>query len=76
MQQYYDIFEKFVDGSFIWRTCVSGQFAAQHKIQELVEYSGNKFVAIDITTGERLPFICVPLRNSADRIKNAARHIA
>ena len=44
----YDIFEKFPDGSTLWRACVRGQFEAQRKINELAERSENKFYMIDI----------------------------
>ena len=49
-----DIFEKFPDGSTIWRACVFGQIEAERKLQELREHSKNKFVAIDIQAGETL----------------------
>lgn len=44
----YDIFEKFPDGSPLWRACVSGRYAAQRKMQELAEFSNNEFFVIDI----------------------------
>jgi hypothetical protein len=44
----YDIFEKFPDGSTLWRACVRGRFEAQRKISELAERSENKFYMIDI----------------------------
>jgi hypothetical protein len=56
MQRDYDIFEKFIDGSSVWRACVSGRFHAQRKIQEFAERSDNQFFAIDIQAGELLPF--------------------
>ena len=49
-----DIFEKFPDGSTIWRACVFGQIEAERKLQGLREHSKNKFVAIDIQAGETL----------------------
>jgi hypothetical protein len=45
----YDIFEKFPDGSTIWRACVSGRYETDRKMQELAEHSKNKFYAIDIS---------------------------
>jgi hypothetical protein len=51
----FDIFEKLHDGSTIWRTCVSGQFEAERKLQELAEHSSNEFLVIDIQTGK--PFL-------------------
>jgi len=48
MRRDYDVFEKFPDGSTLWRACVCGRFAAQRKIQELAEHSENEFFTIDI----------------------------
>ena len=53
----FDIFEKFSDGTTVWRTFVSGQFEAERKLQELAEHSSNEFVVIDIQTCEPLPLI-------------------
>jgi hypothetical protein len=44
----YDIFDKFADGSTIWRACVRGQFEANRKVRELRELSENEFLLIDI----------------------------
>jgi hypothetical protein len=52
MRRSYDIFEKFSDGSTLWRACVSGQYEAQRKMQELTERSENEFYAIDILVNE------------------------
>jgi len=35
MRREYDLFEKFPDGSTLWRACVTGRYDAQRKIQEL-----------------------------------------
>jgi len=56
MRRKYDIFERFPDGSSLWRACIQGQFDAQRKIQELAEHSKNEFFAIDLRTNERLTF--------------------
>jgi hypothetical protein len=55
MPQEYEIFEKFPDGSSIWRVCVRGRFAAARKILELSERSDNRFYAIDLQTHTLLP---------------------
>ncbi len=54
MRRDYDIFEKFPDGSTIWRACVHGQFEAIRKVQELAELSENEFMVIGFQ-GEDLP---------------------
>ena len=71
MSRDFDIFEKFPDGSTIWRTCVSGQFETDRKLKELAEHSNNEFVAIDIQTGNRFPVIVAP-HKSRPAIKKAA----
>ena len=52
---HYDIFEIFPDGSFRWRTFVSGRYNKERKLQEYAEISENQFCAIDIAAGETLP---------------------
>ena len=42
----YDVFEKFSDGSAIWRGCVFGMANAESKLQELAKESNNRFFAI------------------------------
>jgi hypothetical protein len=74
MRRDYDIFEKFTDGSSIWRACVSGRFDAQRKMQELAEHSENKFVAIDIKAGKLLPFN-LARSNNGEQIRNTAKRI-
>jgi hypothetical protein len=48
MRRNYDVFEKFPDGSTLWRACVGGRFEAQRKVYELSEQSENKFFMIAI----------------------------
>jgi hypothetical protein len=43
-----DVFEKFSDGSTLWRATVSGRFEAQRKMDELSERSENQFYMLDI----------------------------
>ena len=62
----YDIFEKFPDGSMVWRACVFGQHEARRKLLDLAKHSPNAFVAIDIKTGEPVPTIM--LYNSREQI--------
>jgi hypothetical protein len=54
MRHDYDIFEKFPDGSTLWRACISGRFETHRKMQELAERSENEFYAIDIQTIKNL----------------------
>jgi hypothetical protein len=57
----YDVFEKFPDGSTLWRMCVPGRYEAQRKIQELRERSENEFFTLAIQAREFTP-VSVPAR--------------
>ncbi len=50
----YDLFEKFPDGSSLWRVSVSGLGNARLQLHELIRKSDNQFYAIDITGGKTL----------------------
>jgi hypothetical protein len=55
MRRDYDLFERFPDGSTLWRACVAGRYEAQRKMQELAEHSENGFFLIDIQAEVLLP---------------------
>jgi hypothetical protein len=71
----YDIFEKFPDGSTIWRVCVFGRHEARRKLQDLAERSPNEFIAIDIKAGEPMPANLLH-SDSPERIAKASRRVA
>jgi hypothetical protein len=52
----YDIFEKFPDGSSLWRDSVRGFEKARVRLMELNQGLKNPFYAIDLATGEILVF--------------------
>ena len=54
MRREYDVFEKFADGSTLWRATISGRFEALRKAQELREHSDNEFFTIDVQAGKHL----------------------
>jgi len=54
MTREYDLFEKFPDGSSLWRASVSGLGNARLQLQELTRRSENQFYAIDMTAGKTL----------------------
>jgi hypothetical protein len=58
MTHEYDLFEKFPDGSSLWRVSVSGLEGARLQLRELTLKSKNQFYALDIVAGEFLPFDC------------------
>ena len=61
----YDIFEKFPDGSTLWKACVRGRFDAQRKIDELAERSENKFFMIDIQDHLLARPVLAPMKSKA-----------
>lgn len=71
MRRDFDVFEKFPDGSTLWRACVNGRYDAQRKMHELAEHSGNEFFLIDIRAAVIPPLISTR-RNSRPLIECAA----
>jgi hypothetical protein len=55
MRRDYDVFEKFPDGSTLWRECAAGRYEAQRRIHELKEHSENEFFLIDIQAEWQVP---------------------
>ena len=55
MRREYDIFERFSDGSTLWRASVAGRYEANRKMDELAEHSDNQFFSIDVQAAESLP---------------------
>jgi len=54
MRNIYEVFEKFPDGSTLWRMSVRGRFEANRKKDELAERSPNEFFIIDVQAAEVL----------------------
>ena len=54
MKHEYDLFEKFADGSSLWRASVSGLRNARFQLQDFVRASKNQFYGIDIIAGKTL----------------------
>jgi hypothetical protein len=54
MRREYDVFEKFSDGSTLWRATVTGRFEALRKMQEFGEHSDNEFFTLDVQAGKHL----------------------
>ena len=71
MRRDYDVFERFSDGSTLWRACVAGRYEAQRKMHELAESSESEFFLIDIHAGHHLPFNA-PRAHTRPLVKNAA----
>jgi hypothetical protein len=52
MDREYDVFEKFPDGSHIWRAFVRGLIEARARVEQLSETSSNEFYAIHTPSKE------------------------
>jgi hypothetical protein len=71
MKHEFDLFEKFPDGSSLWRDSVPGLETTCLRLQELAQRSENQFYALNLTTREVLAFnserdvhgFCAPLNN-------------
>jgi hypothetical protein len=50
MKNEYEVFEKFPDGSSLWRDSIRGFETARHRLQKLTQRSENQFYAINLTT--------------------------
>jgi hypothetical protein len=48
----YDIFEKFPDGSSLWRASILGLAGTYFQLRRLAQNSGNQFYAIDMVNGK------------------------
>lgn len=69
MRREFDVFEKFSDGSTLWRATVLGRFEAFRKMQELGEYSENQFVTIEVQAPKHLmPKLIVNPRPTEKRV--------
>ena len=51
----YDLFEKFPDGSSLWRACVIGLEGARTHVSDLARRSPNKFYAMNVASGKIMP---------------------
>jgi hypothetical protein len=52
MSTRYDLFEKFPDGSSLWRACAIGLEAARQHMQDLARRSSNQFYAMHVASGK------------------------
>jgi hypothetical protein len=50
----YDVFEKFADGSSLWRGCVVGRETAELHLLHLAQRSQNRFYAINVVSGKTI----------------------
>ena len=55
MNQKYDLFEKFPDGSSLWRACVIGLEGTRLHMFDLARRSPNQFYAMNVVNGKIVP---------------------
>jgi hypothetical protein len=80
MKNDYDLFEKFVNGSSVWRGSFPEFETTCLRLQELAQKSENQFYVISLTTGEVLAFnservargLLAPLKNEGRSKSQAA----
>ena len=48
----YELFEKFPDGSSLWRASILGLEGTCHRLRQLAQNSENQFYAIDLLSGK------------------------
>jgi hypothetical protein len=51
----YDLFEKFPDGSSLWRACVIGLESTRRLMGDLARRSPNQFYAMHLASGKIVP---------------------
>jgi hypothetical protein len=51
----YDLFEKFPDGSSLWRACVVGLKGTRLHMSDLAQRSPNQFYALHVESGKLVP---------------------
>ena len=52
MNHVYDLFEKFPDGSSLWRACVIGLESTRLHMSDLARHSSNQFYAMNVVSGK------------------------
>jgi hypothetical protein len=55
MPHKYDLFEKFPDGSSLWRACVIGLESARLHVSDFARRSPNQFYAMHWVSGKIVP---------------------
>lgn len=52
MHHKYDLFEKFPDGSSLWRACVIGLEGTRQHMYDMARRSSNQFYAMHLVSGK------------------------
>ena len=72
MSYEYDLFERFPDGSSLWRASVIGLEGARVHVSVLAQRSSNSFYAINVESGKIVPFT-IPHAAFRDGLKQGRR---
>jgi hypothetical protein len=67
MHHKYDLFEKFPDGSSLWRSCVIGLEGARRHMFDLAQQSPNQFYAMHLMSGK---IVCLDLQQGAFNVSS------
>jgi hypothetical protein len=77
MHHKYDLFEKFPDGSSLWRACVIGLEGARRHMSDLARRSTNQFYAMHWVSGKIVPLnLHQAAPQSASKMERASRTAA
>jgi len=78
MTYVYDLFEKFPDGSSLWRACVIGLEGARLHVSDLSRRSPNTFYAMNVASGKIVPlnFPQAPFREGLKAGKRSTSAVA
>jgi hypothetical protein len=77
MSPKYDLFEKFPDGSSLWRACVIGLETARQHMQDLARRSSNQFYAMHVLSGKVVgPYLPCSELNSSVKTQNHGKAAA
>ena len=68
----YDLFEKFPDGSSLWRASVIGLEGARLHVSKLAHHSSNTFYAMNVDSGKIVP-LHLPNAAFRDGLKHGRR---
>jgi hypothetical protein len=68
MEHEYDIFERFPDGSFIWRTVVAGYANAISRLEELAAGTRNEMRAIHLPSNAVVAAVNTPRQMNVERL--------
>lgn len=73
MKHEHDLFEKFPDGSSLWRASISGLKNARFQLQEFAQMSTNQFYGIDLIAGKILWFSGKRIGRGFDKLRKINR---